>query len=212
MQKDWTDVRAAVNSSNLFPVRHSILPISLFDAEIIDFDFAEARVHFYDGRPKRVRRTRKTTIKYTEDQGLIFIPIKINGERGLALIDTGAERSFVNFAYAQQARAIPEFTEQERMRGSDLAPKTARLHTFRDLKFGDFHIPRSKIPALRTDLFQSLGFGDAPMMVMGMDLLAHFRLQVDRERKRVTFLQEADRWTPSDARFHSGRINEFFER
>ena len=36
--------------------------------------------------------------------------------------------------------------------------------------------------------FDHLGYGDEPMMIIGMDLLQHMRLQVDRDRQRLTFI------------------------
>ncbi len=211
-ERSWQDVRVAVNSSHRFPVDHSILPISLFQTSIVDFEFSKSQVHLYDGRPRRVRNAPKSVIRYKEDQRLIFVPVKINGVRGLALIDTGAERSFVNPAYARRAKAVPEEYEQERMQGSDLSTKTAHLYTFRKFEIGEFGIARTKIPVLRTDLFEALGYTDTPMMVMGMDFLHHFRLQVDRKRKRITMVQVQERYPRSRLRPQAARISDYFDR
>lgn len=211
-ERSWNDLRVAVNTSHRFPVDHSILPISLFQASIIDFEFSKSRVHLYDGRPQRIRNAPKSVIRYKEDQRLIFVPIKINGVKGLALIDTGAERSFVNPAYAHRAKAVPEEYEQERMQGSDLATKTAHLYTFRKFEVGEFEIPKSKIPVLRTNLFEALGYTDTPMMVMGMDFLHHFRVQVDRRRKQITMVHMRERYPRPRFRPQAARINEYFER
>ena len=208
----WRDLRVAVNTNESFPVEHSILPISLFPTSIIDFEFNESRVHLYDGRPKRVRNAPKSTIRYTEIQRIIFMPIKINGAKGLALLDTGAERSFVNHAYARRAKSIPDEYDEERMQGSDLSTKTAHLHTFRNFEVGDFEIPKSRIPVLRTDLFEELGYADTPMMVLGMDFLKHFRVQIDRRRKRITFVQPPEASGRQGIGQQSARISEYFDR
>ncbi|MEL6691999.1 MAG: retroviral-like aspartic protease family protein [Pseudomonadota bacterium] len=210
--RSWRDVRVAVNTSHDFPVEHSILPVSLFQTAIIDFEFSKSRVHLYDGRPKRVRDAPKSTLRYTETERLIFIPIKINGAKGLALIDTGAERSFVNPAYARRAKAIPDEYDQEQMQGSDLSTKTAHLYTFRKLEVGNFEIPKSRIPVLRTDLFEELGYADTPMMVMGMDFLKHFRVQLDRKRKRITLLHTPDGYRRQSLRLQSAKISQYFDR
>ena len=128
--RSWRDLRVAVNTCENFPVEHSILPISLFQTSITDFEFSESCVRLYDDRPKRVRNASKSTIGYTEHQRLIFISIKINGAKGLALLDTGAEPSFVNPAYARRAKSIADEYDEEQMQGSDLSTKTAHLHTF----------------------------------------------------------------------------------
>lgn len=210
--RSWKDLRVAVNTSDQFPVRHSIIPMSLFPSSIVDFEFSKSRVHIYNGRPKRMHSAVSSTIRYDNHHRLVFIPIRINKVEGLALIDTGAVSSFVNPAFARQARAVPDAYEQERMQGSDLARQTAHIHTFRDLRLGDFRISKTRIPVLGADLFHELGYGDTPMMVMGMDFLSHFRLQVDQRRQRVTFIHSATRKRPGPVRFRSGRLDEMLDR
>lgn len=184
----WQNVRVAVNTEERFPVQQNILPVSIFEASVVDFDFPNARVRVYEGHPKFVRGARRSALGYADVDGLIFIPIRINGVRGKALIDTGADVSFVNTAYARRAKGVPAVDESKDIRGSDLQRNTAKIYTFRRLQFGDNHISKFGIPVLETDLFRDLGFEEEPMMVLGMDVLRHFRLQVDLNRKRLTFL------------------------
>ncbi len=184
----WSGLRVAVNPTDRFPVNQSVIPISVFDENVIDFDFINDRVHVYDGRPKRVRQGRRSTVEYTTEQRLIFIEVKVNGVRGKALIDTGADVSFANPIFAQQARATLSLEDTQRMRGSDLTNQIASVYIFRRFDFGRNRIAKFKFPVLNTDLFDELGFADEPMMVIGMDLLQHMRLQVDRDRQRLTFI------------------------
>lgn len=184
----WQDLRVAVNTENRFPVQQNILPVSMFDSKIVDFDFRNARVEFYDGHPKFVRGARRSALSYRDVDGLIFIPIRINGVRGKALIDTGAAVSFVNQAYARRGKGVARVQDKEEIQGSDLERNKVTIYTFRKLQFGNNQISKFEIPVFETDLFSELGFDEAPMMVIGMDLLRHFRLQVDFERKRLTFL------------------------
>ncbi len=186
--RSWQDVPAAVNTEDTFPLQLNILPISLFRSSIIDFDFPRSRLKLYDGQPKFVRGSRKSVIGYTETAGLMFIPIKINGVRGMALIDTGADISFVNTAYAADARGRRQNEEKKSVHGSDLESNAAVIYSFRDLEFGKNRVDKFSIPVVQTDLFRELGFEEGPMMVIGMDVLQRFRLQVDLDRKRLTFL------------------------
>ncbi|NQY96664.1 MAG: aspartyl protease family protein [Henriciella sp.] len=188
--KSWTDLRVAVNTENRYPVQLSILPISLFETRVVDFDFSNDRVLLYDGRPKRVRHARRTWVDYQEANDLILVPIKINSVRGLALIDTGADMSFVNPEFAEAAGAKIDEERTALIRGSDLNRNKASVFKFRRLIFADNEMRRFSLPALETDLFSELGYGDQPMMVMGMDLLRNFRLQVDRERRRIYFIHD----------------------
>ena len=155
---------------------------------VLDFDFAEQRLRTYSGKPRRISSMTRNRIDYVEQDGLVFIPIQINGVRGNALIDTGADITFVNRAFARQARADSRSNTAKLVEGSDLEKQVAVPHMFRDLRFGSAQVDRFQIPVLESELFDELGYGDAPMMVMGMDLLSRFRMQIDRKRKRITFL------------------------
>ncbi|MEO0607096.1 MAG: retropepsin-like aspartic protease [Pseudomonadota bacterium] len=186
--EDWTNLRVAVNAEKEFPVRTSVLPISIFDARVIDFDFLQGRLHLYDTRPKRVRRGAGSALKYQDINGLLFLPIQINGAKGLALIDTGADLSFVNPAFADRARAKRDDHKTKIMRGSDLASNRASIYDFKRLRLGRHSVDRLTLLVVATDLFADLGFEETPMMVIGMDLLSNFRMQIDRQTQRVTLV------------------------
>ena len=190
----WLDLRVAVDTESRFPIRRSVLPISIFETNIVDFDFTNRRVHLYDGRPRRVTGGTKSSVKYSDVNNLIFLPIEMNGVRGTALIDTGADLSFVNQRFADVANARLDEERTKILQGIDLAKNWASIHQFRRLEFGDHFFKRLTLPVVTTDLFTELGFeADEPMMVMGMDLLSHFRMQVDRKRSRVTFVLAPER-------------------
>lgn len=190
----WQDVRAAVTPERVDLAPYNVLPTSMFEGDIVDFDFAKRRLRIYSGTPRRISNARRNRIDFVAQDGLIFIPIKINGVRGQALIDTGAEASFVNRSFARQSGAEMNRDMAKLIEGSDQEKQLAVPYKFRDLRFGSAQIDRFQIPVLDSRLFDELGYGDAPMMVMGMDLLSRFRLQIDRKRQRVTFLsRELDR-------------------
>ncbi|MEM7330108.1 MAG: aspartyl protease family protein [Pseudomonadota bacterium] len=188
--RSWYGLRVAVNTKDEFPVQQNVLPTSLFGASIIDFDFPNDRVELYDGYPKFVHGSHRSAISYIQHEGLIFIPIRINGVRGKALLDTGASVSFVNTRFADQARGVPRVEEEQDIQGSDLERNRVRIYNFRKLRFGDNQLARFSLPVFETDLFATLGFEDEPMMVMGMDILKHFRVQLDQKRQRVVMLRD----------------------
>lgn len=184
----WRDVRAAITPERVELAPYNVLPTSMFEGDIVDFDFAKRRMRVYSGHPRRISNTTRNRIDYVEHDGLIFIPIKINGVRGHALIDTGAEVTFVNRSFARRSGADVNREVAKLVEGSDLEKQIAVPHKFRDLRFGSTQVERFQIPVLDSELFHELGYGDTPMMVMGMDLLSRFRMQIDRKRKRITFL------------------------
>ena len=185
----WSNLRAVVNSADDFPIEENILPVALLDGAIVDFDFRNASVQMYDGYPKMVRGAVRNTIRYFTHEGLIFIPVEIDGVRGNALIDTGSTVTFINAHFSAQARGLKRADEPQEIRGSDLKRNEMRIFGFEEMRLGNKRIANFSIPVLDTQLFTSLGFEDAPMMVIGMDLLSHYRLQIDRKRERIVLLR-----------------------
>lgn len=185
----WQDLRVAVNTVEAYPVSENILPVSLFSTSVVDFDFANDTVTLYNGRPKRVPSAERNSIGYFDHEGLIFIDVSINGVRGHALIDTGSTITFINSHFAEAAKGVQRVQAPQEIRGSDLNRNELQVFKFRKMQLGEKRISNFSIPVLETDLFAALGFGDAPMMVIGMDLLSHYRLQIDRKRKRIILIR-----------------------
>ena len=185
----WRDVRVAVNTVDAYPVSENIVPVSLFSTSVIDFDFSNATVALYDGRPKTVRGAERNVINYVEHDRLIFIEVSINGVRGKALIDTGSTVTFINSHFARHANGVRREQEAQEVRGSDLNRNELQVFKFKKMQLGEKKIADFSIPVLETDLFAVLGFGEAPMMVIGMDLLSHYRLQIDRRRKQIILIR-----------------------
>lgn len=190
--ESWTDLRVAVNNENLFPVQKSVLPISIFESRVVDFDFKNNKVLLYDGRPKRVRRAHQASVPYQDVNSLMFVPVRINGVRGRALIDTGADISFINPTFAERAKAKLDEERTAMLRGSDLTRNRASIYQVRRIIFAENEFNRVAVPVLETDLFRELGFADEPMMIFGMDLLQHFRVQVDRGRQKIYFVRASN--------------------
>ncbi|MEO1322849.1 MAG: retropepsin-like aspartic protease [Pseudomonadota bacterium] len=186
----YYNMRVAVNTRDVFPVEQNILPTSMFRTSIVDFDFPKRRVDLYDGYPKFVQGAHRSAISYIYREGLIYIPVRINGVRGRALIDTGASVSFVNPLFAELAKGRVRIDPEQDIQGSDLERNPVRMYNFRNLRFGDNQIEKFGVPVFETEMFKDLGFRDEPMMVMGMDLLGNFRLQLDQKRRRLVMLRE----------------------
>lgn len=185
----YYNLRVAVNTRDVFPVEQNILPTSMFRTSIVDFDFPKRRVDLYDGYPKFVPGAHRSAISYIYREGLIYIPVRINGVRGRALIDTGASVSFVNPLYAELAQGRVRIDPEQDIQGSDLKRNPVQMYNFRNLRFGDNQIHKFGVPVFETEMFNDLGFGHEPMMVMGMDLLGNFRLQIDQKRRRLVMLR-----------------------
>ncbi len=195
--RSWSDVRVALNRKAVFPVNVAIMPTALFDARVVDFDFYKHRVSFYESRPKRIQMGRRSALRYEEIQGLKFFRVRLNGVYGLALLDTGASVSFVNAEFADKAKGKIDEARTELLRGSDLSNIYANISEFSRFQMGDFRVKKARHPVVETNLFRDMGLGDKPVMVIGMDILHQFRLQIDRQQQTIILTHLPERWRGS---------------
>lgn len=185
----WSNLKVAINRENRLPAAQSILPLNLFRYRVVDFDFADQKLHLYDDRPRHVTNAVRSKLKYEMVNGLMFVNVSINGVSGKALIDTGSDVTFTTPSYSQAAKGRIDEDETQRIRGSDLSASTAEIHRFRDFRIGKSKLAKVQLPVLDTELFQTLGIRDKYGMVIGMDFLQHFRMQIDREKQEIRFLR-----------------------
>ncbi len=176
---------AAINTQARFPGHKTILPASAFKARVIDFDFNRNRIDLYDTRPQSPGDAVLSRISYSEIEGLPFIQVKLNGKTGLALIDTGSDATYINSKFAEIAGARLQPDKTVRLFGSDANSTQVRVMSARSLKIGRHSMRDFRILSADPPLFEHLGLAEQPVMVLGLDTLRNFRLQIDRDRKHV---------------------------
>ena len=163
----------------------NVLPASAFPGDVLEFDFEARTISAYDGKPE-VRRTHYAdAVKYSDDGGLIFIDVRINGKLGRALIDTGSSLSYVNttFARAASMRRNDELTHL--LFGATGDTETAWVGSARKIRLADFYVKGPNLMVADPVLLERLGLTDVPVMVLGLDFLSKFRLQFDRRKQQL---------------------------
>lgn len=188
-----SNVAVGVNDQGRFPGHKSILPANAFDARVIDFDFSRNRIELYDRRPKSTGDAVRSRLPYQEIQGLPFVKVKLNGKSGLALIDTGSSETYINHAYARLAGANLQVDRTQQLYGADAKNTGVSVMSAKRFTIGKHGMQDFLILAADPPLFDYLGLNEEPIMVLGLDTLKHFRMQIDREKKFIHFSRAEDR-------------------
>ena len=188
-----TDLSVVVTRLRHTRAYQAIIPSNSFGGAVIDLDF-----------PNRVLRTPAHPLAdnptYTiqkldclDHASLLVIDISINGVPGKAILDTGAEFSYVNTAFVKRAHLQPR--RQNQMFITGLGQETEKLYTTRaaSFKLGDFVHHRVELMIADIALFDRLKLASEPAMVLGMDLLKKYRVQIDRRNKQVRLLKPVKR-------------------
>lgn len=180
-----TDVPVALNADFNVLGTQNVLPASAFEGDVLDFDFENQLVMVYNGRPDRSVKLVPSSIRYKDRGGLIFITVEINGRKGKALIDTGSNVTFINSRFAEYSNTWTNEEKTQRLQGATKGDLALRIATARSMEIGDYHISRTDILVSDPPLFEFLGINEEPAMVLGIDLLSAFRMQIDRRHNRL---------------------------
>lgn len=144
---------------------------------------------FFQGPPPTLRFADPTG---PESEDLLILKGSAYGRDILAIIDTGAEVSIVNPAFASVARAeratFRDGTSTRRIHTPIGAIVDAQAILLPELSINGGRVRR--LPVLMGDFhtFRRLGLGETPAMLMGIDVLRLYsRVIIDLRRRQIAF-------------------------
>lgn len=174
---------AALQTKNRFPGPPNVLPVTAFEGRTIDFDFERRHISLYDGAPRRVR-DRRSTLQLRTIDGIFFARVQLNKQSGWAMIDTGSNITYVNSAFADVAGGRRQ--EQElSLEGVTDGEETARTLRIDRLGLGRHGVENFEVLVADPPIFEHLDLSTEPAMILGLDALVGFRVQIDRERDQL---------------------------
>jgi len=179
--------RAAINTQPRLAAHRSVIPLNALPAKNIDFNFDDGKLSFHNQRLNQPAELIVESLKYEELNGLILIPIKINGKRGRAIIDTGSEVSFINSAYVKKSGAKLNLDKTLEFFGTAGDGVDGRIVRAKRFALGPHKMDWFDVYMSDPPLLDHLGLDDEPIMLIGIDFLKRFRLQIDRSQNRVLF-------------------------
>ena len=175
------EVPAALDAKIAVSGVRNVLPMSAMTGDVVDFDFDRLQVTSYNRRPAGRMREILCKRPMVVRNGLYFVTVKINGRRGLALIDTGSTITYMNSTFAAQAGTAVNEAETKRLLG--ITGEEYDMHVANISRFELDEVTMNGFNMVVSDpaLFDHLGMADEPVMILGMDFLSQFRVQIDRK-------------------------------
>lgn len=174
---------AALQTRNWFPGPQNVLPVTAFEGRTVDFDFQRRHISLYDGAPRRVYN-RRSKLELRAIDGIYFAKVQLNKRTGWAMIDTGSNITYVNSAFADVAGGRRQ--EQDiTLTGVTDGEETARTLRVSRLDLGRHGVEDFEVLVADPPIFEHLGFSEEPAMILGLDALVGFRVQIDRERRQL---------------------------
>lgn len=174
-------VPAVYNDREQMPGAALVMPAVSFGGDVLDFDFPAGRFSVYPGRPQAGAGSSGRG-RLSFENGLMFAEIKLNGVKGRALIDTGSPISFINSEMARAAKARRDNEEIHILQGATGGRLVVSIASVRRLSFAGFNLSQFDMLIADPAMFDDLGLRDEPAMLIGLDMLSLFRMQIDRRR------------------------------
>lgn len=176
-----------------------IVGLDVMGAYVVEFDAPGGRVALHPaGTSARALggKGMKAMKAVRLPGGLLGLPVTINGARGIAVLDTGARDTRINWLFARAAglRAdSPGLRDDGVIQGATNAAVTAKRGIVGTVELGG--IRRAAVSARVVDLpvFDSFGVGDRPAMILGMDLLRDVHLVADFPSGTVWMARKGER-------------------
>jgi predicted aspartyl protease len=163
---------------------------------VVEFDAPASRVALHPaGTPAHtLAKNMKGTKAVRLAGGLLGVPVVINGALGLAVLDTGARDSRINWRFARAAGLhprSPSLKDDGAIQGATNNAVAAKRGIVGTVELGG--IRRTSVSARVVDLpvFEAFGVADRPAMILGMDLLKDVHLVADFPNATVWMVQRA---------------------
>lgn len=179
----FENVEAALQTNANLPGPATVLPLNAFEGRTVDFDFQERRVSLYDTAPRRPRDQR-SILDLRNIHDIYFAKVRVNRKTGWAMLDTGSSITYVNSAYADAAGGLRRDTDihLEGVTGSEASVRTLNIDR---LALGRHGVEDFRVLVADPPIFEHLGLDEEPAMVLGLDALRGFRVQIDRRREKL---------------------------
>lgn len=187
-----SNLAAAYNHREEMPGAPLVIPAGAFSGDVLDFDFPNGRFAVYDGRPEGDPGNSGRGNLIVEN-GLFFTDVRVNGVKGRALIDTGSPFTFINSEMAKASRARPEDELTRQLLGATGGRMEVSISSVKRLSVARFGISRLNMIVADPPLFESLGLSDEPAMLIGLDMMSMFRVQIDLGRGYLMLTPEEGR-------------------
>ena len=183
-----------------FPNRHDVeveagaAGNDLMDGSVAIFDFPCKTVEIIpkpvDMRRLLTKAAHKVVGGSVVDGTQLSFPVEIGPAHGIAVLDTGSSDTRVNSAFARAAGIDPTsaaFRDAEPIFGVNSKATPTRKGPVGTVRFAGLTVPDAEVRVMDAPVYKSWGFGDGPAMILGLDLMAGYRLVYDHEAKIFWF-------------------------
>lgn len=165
-----------------------IVGLDVFGDRTLDFDLPRHRASLLaPGHLPADLTTNPVTATATTGM-LLTVPVKIGSVTAVAVIDTGARKTRINWNLARLLKIDPEDLAQgDTIQGATNSAVETGATQLRDVYLGARNLTNAPVLVADLPVFEVFGVADRPAVILGLDWLVDTRLVVDFPGQRVWF-------------------------
>lgn len=165
---------------------------------VVEFDLVGGRLglHAPGTLPHSAHGWQRVPFRIRPNVGLIEFTAELGGAKVRAVLDTGSGTSFVNWHAAGAAGVSPGAPGMlaNKASGGGATAHTFDFHTadFPELEIGRTRLGRPRLSVADLPVFNALHMGNAPAMIVGLDVLGDRRFVVDYPARQLLIERRPD--------------------
>lgn len=170
-----------------------ILGVDVMGAYVVDIDYARGRFALLpaDTDAKALLGEGAVPVNARRNEvGFLYLPVRIGTAAGIAVLDTGARKTIVNWAFARAAGIDPDHNGLKPdgvIQGATNNPVSARRGVLGPVELGGSVRPDFSLRVGDLPVFKVFELDRQPAMILGIDLLEGGRVVVDYPNSTVWF-------------------------
>jgi hypothetical protein len=120
--------------------------------------------------------------------GLLTVSVKIGSVSAIAVIDTGARKTRINWALGRLIGLDPaKLSTGDTIQGATNTAVETGSTRLRDVRFGDRTLADAPVLVADLPVFEVFGVAGQPAVILGLDWLADTRMVIDFPARLVWF-------------------------
>lgn len=165
-----------------------IVGLDVFGDRTLDFDLPRRRTSLL--APGQLPADLKTNpVAATATTGMLLtVPVRIGSVTAIAVIDTGARKTRINWNLARLLKIDPaDLAQGDTIQGATNSAVETGATNLQDVHLGTRKLAMAPVLVADLPVFEVFGVADRPAVILGLDWLVNTRLVVDFPGERVWF-------------------------
>lgn len=168
-----------------------IIGLDVFGDRTVDFDLPGKRLALLPAGQRPSGLASNGILATPTTGNLLTVPVTIGGVVAVAVIDTGARKTRINWKLGRALGIDPNaIAKGDTIQGATNTAIETGATTVSNVRLGDRALATAPVLVADLPVFEAFGVADRPAVILGLDWLFETRMVVDFPARRVWFIAD----------------------